>query len=286
MSTEIAEPSEHASRGPVSPSKIQIPARAAALVTRPRLLDDVAPLAGRHAARGDGSDGARVTLLCGPAGSGKTILLVDWARHRRRDRDAAVAWVSLGPDDNDVFVLWSAILRALEGTGAFAATSPIHGLRVPRHQLDPAFMASFVAAFRHTARRPIHLVLDDLHEITEPEALATLDLLLRHAPPQLHLLLATRYAPPLGLPRLRLEGRVRDIDRSRLGFTEAEADALLRLHGVELSAAGARAAAQPHRGLGRRPAARRHVAGPVRRAVAADRRLRRRRPRRGGLPAR
>jgi LuxR family maltose regulon positive regulatory protein len=214
--------------------KIQVPTRAAALVTRPRLLDDVAPPAGRHAAVGrERADG--VTLLCGPAGSGKTTLLVDWARHRRRDQNTAVAWVSLSDDDNEVFVLWSAILRALELSGAFPATSPLHGLQAPRHRLDPAFTETFVAAFRHAVRRPVHVVLDDLQEIRNPEALATLDTLLRNAPPNLHLLLATRFAPLLGLPRLRLEGRVRDIDRSRLQFTEAEADALLRLHGVELT---------------------------------------------------
>jgi LuxR family maltose regulon positive regulatory protein len=237
VSTELAEPPEGVNRGPVPLPKIQIPARAAALVTRPRLLDDVAPAAGRHAAHADGSGGAQVTLLCGPAGGGKTTLLVDWARHRRRDAGGVVAWVSLGPDDNDVFVLWSAILRALERTGAFPPSSSLYRLPAPRHQLDQQFTASFVAAFRNLGRRCLHLVLDDLHEVTDPQALATLETLLRNAPPQLHLVLATRYAPPLGLPRLRLEGRVRDIDRSRLSFTEAEADALLRLHGVEVSTA-------------------------------------------------
>jgi len=203
-------------------------------VTRPRLLDDVAPQAGRHVAVG-GEQADGVTLLCGPAGSGKTTLLVDWARHRRRDANTAVAWVSLSADDNEVFVLWSAILRALELSGAFPATSLLHGLQAPRHRLDPGFTETFVAAFRQAVRRPVHLVLDDLQELRDPEALATLETLLRNAPPNLHLLLATRYAPPLGLPRLRLEGRVHDIDRSRLQFTEAEADALLRLHGVELT---------------------------------------------------
>jgi LuxR family maltose regulon positive regulatory protein len=234
MSSEIAEPPEALSRGPVPLPKIQIPMRAAALVTRPRLVDDVAAGSGRHVASG-GDKALGVTLVCGPAGSGKTTLLVDWARHRRRDPSTAIAWVSLNHDDNDVFILWSAILRALELTGAFPAASPLRGLRAPRHRLDPRFVETFGAAFRQAVRHPIHLVLDDLQEIREPEALASLDTLLRNAPPSLHLLLASRYAPPLGLPRMRLEGRVRDIDRSRLGFTEAEADALLRLHDVELS---------------------------------------------------
>jgi LuxR family maltose regulon positive regulatory protein len=236
MNTEIAEPRGGASRGPVPLPKIQVPARAGALVTRPRLLDDVAPSVGRHAAADDLRDGARVTLLCGPAGSGKTTLLVDWARHRRRDGNAAVAWVSLGPDDNDVFVLWSAVLGALEATGAFPPATGLRELRAPRHKLDAAFTAAFVGAFRKAARRPVYLVLDDVHEVDDTEALASLDVLLRNAPPQLHVLLSTRYAPPLALPKLRLEGRVRDIDRTRLSFTEAEADALLRLHGVQLAA--------------------------------------------------
>lgn len=235
MSSEIAELPVPLSRGPVPLPKIQIPMRAAALVTRLRLLDGLAGGPGQHVASA-GDKALGVTLVCGPAGSGKTTLLVDWARSRRRDTSTAIAWVSLNHDDNDVFILWSAILRALELTGAFPAASPLHTLRAPRHRLDPRFVEAFVAAFRQAVRHPIHLVLDDLQEIREPEALASLDTLLRNAPPTLHLVLGTRYAPPLGLPRLRLEGLVRDIDRSRLGFTEAEADALLRLHDVELSA--------------------------------------------------
>lgn len=234
MSSQTAEP-RGGSRRAIPYPKVQIPQRASALVARPRLLGDVAPLPGRHAAAAEDEVGGRVTLICGPAGSGKTTLLVDWARHQRRDGRTAVAWVSLGADDNDVFVLWSSILTALELTGAFTSSSLLHRLGAPRHRLDPQFMATFVTAFRDSAPQPVHLVLDDLHEVHDPAALATLDVLLRNVPTQLHLLISARYAPPLALPRLRLEGRVHDIDRSLLGFTEAEADALLRLHGVELA---------------------------------------------------
>jgi ATP/maltotriose-dependent transcriptional regulator MalT len=74
-----------------------------------------------------------------------------------------------------------AILRAVERTGAFPASSPLHRLRAPRRHVDAEFTAAFVGASRHAARRPLHLVLDDLHEITGPEALASLDNLLRNA---------------------------------------------------------------------------------------------------------
>src|SRR4051812_24777584 len=97
MSTGTADSPEPVNRGPVPLPKIHVPARATALVARPRLLDDVYPAGGRHAPA-SATDIARVTLLRGPAGSGKTTLLVDWARHRRRDGNARVAWVSLGPE--------------------------------------------------------------------------------------------------------------------------------------------------------------------------------------------
>ena len=48
------------------------------------------------------------------------------------------------------------------------------------------------------------LVIDDLHELTSPEALAQLTRLLTSLPPQVHAILATRHDVRLGLHQLRL----------------------------------------------------------------------------------
>jgi LuxR family maltose regulon positive regulatory protein len=207
--------------------KTELPAPPPTLLSRSRLLRLVAPPGGAE---------PHATLVCAPAGSGKTTLLADWLRTRPGAPDAAVAWVSLGPEDNDPRLLWQSVLVALERSGAWSDDAPPADLRPPDHRPGPEFTVAFHSAFASVSRAPVVLVLDDVHEVTDPTALAGLDLLLRNPPPALRLVLAARFEPPLALARLRLEGRIRDVDAAALAFSAPEAEALLRGHDVRLSA--------------------------------------------------
>ena len=66
---------------------------------------------------------------------------------------------------------------------------------------------------------PVVLVLDDLQDITDPTLLEGLEFLVRHAPPQLRLVLSTRVDPPLPLQRLRLSGQLVQVRAADLAFT-------------------------------------------------------------------
>jgi LuxR family maltose regulon positive regulatory protein len=58
---------------------------------------------------------ARVTLVEGPAGSGKSTAVAQWLRHDR----VAAGWVSLDRDDDDPKRCWRYVLLAVdEGTRA------------------------------------------------------------------------------------------------------------------------------------------------------------------------
>ena len=83
------------------------------------------------------------------------------------------------------------------------------------------------------------LVIDDLHELTSPEALAQLTRLLTNLPPQVHAILATRHDVRLGLHQLRLAGELAEIRGADLRFSERETRELLDASGIALSAAGA-----------------------------------------------
>src|SRR5260370_33171406 len=72
-------------------TKLHVPRPRPGFVARPRL---VAAL--------DGGLGRGLILVCAPAGSGKTVLLADWAR--RSDRP--VAWLSLDAGRNDPARVW------------------------------------------------------------------------------------------------------------------------------------------------------------------------------------
>ena len=83
------------------------------------------------------------------------------------------------------------------------------------------------------------LVIDDLHELHSPDALAQLTRLLTNLPPNAHAVLATRRDLQLRLHQLRLAGELAEIRGEDLRFTERETRELLDASGITLSEAGA-----------------------------------------------
>ena len=55
---------------------------------------------------------ARLTVVSGPAGFGKTTLVGEWAR-QTPSMPGRVAWLSLDPRDDEVAGFWSAVIAAL-----------------------------------------------------------------------------------------------------------------------------------------------------------------------------
>ncbi|MGC4764480.1 LuxR C-terminal-related transcriptional regulator [Micromonospora sp. DT46] len=236
------------------------------LVLRPRLLR----------ALDEGTAGP-VTLVRAPAGWGKTTLLASWfraageagapggrvgqgpvtdaARGRRDDGPAGAApgdfgaaagvpaepgrfraaWVSVETgDDGDR--LWSYLAAALR-----TATDPADDVPGPVPDRPPRPDQLEVLAAALAAReRPVLLVLDDLHRITDPEALAGLEFLLRHAEQRLRLVVGARAGLPLAVHRLRLAGELTEVGPDELAFGDDEVADLLTAHGVALPAAGVR----------------------------------------------
>ncbi len=67
------------------------------------------------------------------------------------------------------------------------------------------------------------LVLDDVHELGhDGAAVMLLERIVRQAPPELHLVLASRDEPPFPIDRLRGQGQVLDVDAAMLTFTGDE----------------------------------------------------------------
>ena len=172
-----------------------------------------------------------ITLISAGPGCGKTLTVASWARGAGRpDR---LAWLSLDDTDNDLREFWADVVGALAISGAVPPgsaildLSPSVGFGIQEARLGCAALATLPAT--------VTLVLDDLHRITDPVVLRSLGELLEHQPPQLRLVLATRFDPPLRLHRLRLNGDVLDVHSSDLAFTETEAGALFAVQGVDLS---------------------------------------------------
>ena len=79
------------------------------------------------------------------------------------------------------------------------------------------------------------LIIDDLHELTSPEALRQLTRLLEELPEHVHAILATRRDLPLRLHKLRLAGELAEIRAADLRFTQRETREFLETSGIVLS---------------------------------------------------
>jgi LuxR family transcriptional regulator, maltose regulon positive regulatory protein len=164
-----------------------------------------------------------LTLVCAPAGFGKTSLLADWTHRGQRP----VAWLSLDAGDNDPARFWRHVVAALGRVRPQAAEriAPLLGPPAP-----PSFEGFVTALINELAVPPgegeVALVLDDYHLIEAQPVHASLGFLVEHRPPGLLLLLASRADPPL--PRLRARGQLLELRAAQLRFTAEEAGALLR----------------------------------------------------------
>ncbi|GGM49207.1 hypothetical protein GCM10011608_37690 [Micromonospora sonchi] len=180
-----------------------------------------------------------VTLLRAPAGWGKTTLLAAWRRAAVEAAPAAPApaWVSVefGDDSDRFWTYLAAALRSVADPDGDPAAAPPVPDRAPRPDELEVLAAALAAR-----ERPVVLILDDLHRITDPAALTGLEFLLRHTEQRLRLVAAGRANLPLAVQRLRLAGELTEIGPDELAFTGDEIADLLTAHGVAVPAAAVR----------------------------------------------
>jgi LuxR family transcriptional regulator, maltose regulon positive regulatory protein len=203
-------------------TKLHIPRARPGFVVRPRLVDRLAQ-----------AHGGELTLVCAPAGFGKTALLADWARRDRR----AVAWLSLDEGDNDPVRFWRHVAAALDTVRPGVAQQVGALLQALQPTSFEAVVTTLVNELAGVAEEVV-LVLDDYHLVQAPQVHQSLEFLLEHLPACLRLVLTSRADPPLPLARLRARGQLAELRERDLRFTPQEAAALLRTTvGPELPAA-------------------------------------------------
>ncbi|KAB8144829.1 AAA family ATPase [Chloroflexia bacterium SDU3-3] len=175
----------------------------------------------------------RYTLVAAPAGFGKTTALSTWAREARQ----RVAWVGLDASDSDPMRFWAYVIAAMS-VFVPALTGQALDLLQSASQITllESLTSAIIAALGAQAD-PLVLVLDDYHLIEAAATHSSLAFLLAHAPPQLHLMVASRRDPPLNLARERARGSLAELRAADLRFTVDEAGDLLNTVGVRLSQA-------------------------------------------------
>src|SRR5215831_15026438 len=175
-------------------AKFDAPAAPTGYIPRPRLE-----------ARLDAAVGARLTVVSGRAGSGKSVLVSSWLSKQSEDD---YSWITLDEDDNKPSVFWSDVTTAV-------------------NRLSADEYGRFMAP---RANHDGYLVVDDGHALSSVAAQRSLVQLVALAPSWLHLILASREQPALALWRLRAEGALVEIDDNELRLDADEAAQLVAQH--------------------------------------------------------
>ena len=165
--------------------------------------------------------GAPLTVLRAPGGSGKTVLLAQWAAAQ----ELPGAWVTVESDTGSRAAFWNAVLDVASSAG----------LEVPSTLEDgadrEALRRDLVTAFRRLAA--FVLVIDDAHELSDPLVLGDL-LALLHACPGVTALVATRTRDELEAPRHALTLDIAVVEPEELALS---LDEVALLAGVDATAA-------------------------------------------------
>jgi len=216
--TPAAVPRPH--QLPLLTYKLQPPHLYPSLIVRDRLLEQL-----------NAALEQPVTLLCAPAGYGKTTLVSQWLAIRGATV-YPLAWVSLDEGDNDLLRFWRHMIAACQGVQThLGSTALAHLSKSLQPPFNPPAMETMLSLLLNDLVQlpdTSLLILDDYHVISEPRIHETMAVFLEHLPASLHVLLLSRSIPALPLARLRARGELYEMQAAELRFTVAETDDFLQ----------------------------------------------------------
>ncbi|HEX8000099.1 MAG TPA: AAA family ATPase [Pyrinomonadaceae bacterium] len=199
--------------------KIRTPAEAPR-ISRPRLLNTL------HGSL----NSCTSTIINGRAGTGKTLLVSDFARRCGR----AVAWYKIDASDGDMRVFFNYLL------GAVGQHRPGFGEQALRPLIEtatlediPVLAEAFVYELFENAGEPLLIVLDDLHLVYDAEwVVPFFRRLLPLLPAEAHMLITGRSLPPAPLWRMRSKQTLCVVEETVMTFTHKEAEKLFESYGL------------------------------------------------------
>lgn len=214
-------------------TKLFAPSPRRNLVTRTRLLDKLSEALYPE---------VRLTLVCAPAGFGKTTIVTDWLSRLILSSQTVAsppgmknAWLTLDEMDNDPIRFWRYVDAALQSIDSRLGESIHPVLNAPQ----PPPFRTLVAELANdllTVGLEFILVLDDYHVIQNESVHESVNFLIDYLPPLVHLVITTRSDPPLQLARRRARGELCELRASDLRFTNDETTQFINeVMGLDLS---------------------------------------------------
>jgi LuxR family maltose regulon positive regulatory protein len=134
----------------------------------------------------------RLTLVCAPAGFGKTTLVADWLN----SVEQPFAWLALDEGDNDPTRFLTYLVAALQTVDLSIGRAAQATLQAPQQALPEMLLTGLINDVAASSTS-FTLVLDDYHLVQTLPIHEFLAFLLEHQPPDMHLVIVSREDPPV-----------------------------------------------------------------------------------------
>jgi LuxR family transcriptional regulator, maltose regulon positive regulatory protein len=202
---------------PILESKLTPAPTRPGIVSRVRLLDWL-----------EAAAATPVVAMSAPAGYGKTVLAVEWAKRDPRP----FVWLSIDRHDNDPAVLLTYLAVGLDRVEPIDPA--VLGVLASRGASITKTVLPRLGAALASKALAVVVVLEDVQLLHDQEGLDALAVLVDHLPPGSQLAVISRGEPPLPVARWRAEGRLAELGPGELAMDPAEAGRLLAAVRVEL----------------------------------------------------
>ena len=178
----------------------------------------------------------RLTLIVAQAGAGKTTLLRQWC-DSHDDRDFAFLDVTAADDDPAHFT--RRMLAALDVVNP-AVSRISASVRSKGTSLNTPAMETLAMALESVP--DVVIVIDNVERFSNVRLVADLGALVARIPHNVHVLLSSRFDPPIALSKYRLDDELLELRQAELAFNDDEsADLLNRVIGHSLTPSQVRA---------------------------------------------
>jgi LuxR family maltose regulon positive regulatory protein len=164
------------------------------------------------------SAGNQLTLVCAPAGYGKTTAVLEFLHAAGADS----AWISLDEGDNDAQRFLAYLVAALRKAQVPIGNDIDSLLTDIGMKTTETVLTMLVNDIAICSGKKV-IVLDDYHVIHSSKVNDMLKFLLGHQPPNLHLIIISREDPQLPLSRLRMKDKLTELRADDLLFSCDEA---------------------------------------------------------------
>ena len=161
-----------------------------------------------------------LSLVTAPAGYGKSTALGEWYLGLGA-RGICAAWLTVDDIDNDPIVFAGHLVATIEHNIP-PLRGRLHGVIEYRLDVDLRITAIALINAIEALGQPVVLIIDDLHEVTNPNVLEVIGLLANSGSRFLHLAISSRSKPKIRMAKLRTLGETAEFSAQDLQFDRAE----------------------------------------------------------------